>query len=546
MTKVSPDGSSLAFSTFLGGTDYDFSGAMALGPSGSVFTSGATASTGFPTTPGAYDQSHNGGLYDAFLSELSPSGSSLSYSTFLGGTDYDAVNSVAVDASGAAYVTGATSSAGFPTTPGAYDQSHNGSSDAFVTKFSFITFPSRQNLTSSASQSTGPAHRPSLGQGGSCVAFHSPASDLVAGDTNAAGDVFVRYPDGRTERASVSKAASEANGRSTFASVSPDCRYLAFASTATNLVTDSADTNGSSDIYLKDLLTGYVERVSLSSSGEEPAPGKDSRFPHVSADGRYVVFQSEANNLVPGDTNPGWDVFVRDRAARTTERVSVSSSGTQGNNFSVRPAISADGRYVVFHSWASNLVPGDANGLADIYLRDRQAGTTQRVSVSSAGGDPDGESLFAKVSADGRYVVFQSTASNLVPGDTNAHRDVFVRDRQARTTQRVSVSSSGAQADGPSGFASVSSSGEVVCFHSTASNLVSGDANASQDVFVRKRSSSQTVLGSYTETTSFGNALSGSCAISPEGTYIAYHSQASDLVGGDTNGAQDVFLARVP
>ncbi len=404
----------------------------------------------------------------------------VSYSTYLGGSSDEYGYGIAVDSSGSAYVIGSTDSSNFPTH--CYLQTDQGGWDAFVTKFTF--YPSRQNLDSTGAQSTGPAYRPSVGDDRSCVAFHSPASDLVGGDANGAGDVFVKYPGGQITRASVRHDGGEADGRSTFASTTPDCRYLVFASTATNLVTDTPDTNGASDIYLKDLQTGYVERISLSSTGQEPAPGKDSRFPQISQDGRYVVFQSEANNLVGGDTNPGWDVFVRDRATRTTERVSVSSSGIEGNNFSTRPAISADGRYVVFHSWASNLVLGDTNNKVDVFLRDRQTGTTERVSVSSSGGNPDGESQFPKVSADGRYVVFHSTASNLIAGDTNGQRDVFFKDRQAGTTQRVSVSSSGTQGNGPSGFASISSSGERICFHSQASNLIEGDTNSEQDVFV--------------------------------------------------------------
>ena len=189
-----------------------------------------------------------------------------------------------------------------------------------------------------------------------------------------------------------------------------------------------------------------IERVSVADDGTQ---GNDvSSVLSISADGRYVAFTSNASNLVPGDTNGFGDIFVYDRQTDTIERVSVASDGTQGNDRSVAPSISADGRYVAFVSYASNLVPGDTNGASDIFVYDRQTDTIERVSLAADGTEGDRASDSPSISADGRYVAFVSYASNLVSGDTNGETDVFVYDRQTDTIERVSVASDGTQANG--------------------------------------------------------------------------------------------------
>jgi hypothetical protein len=233
---------------------------------------------------------------------------------------------------------------------------------------------------------------------------------------------------GLTERVSVSSAGDQGNGDSYCPSIDADGRFVAFYSEASNLV--PGDTNGKPDFFVHDRETGLTERVSVSSTGEQANGWPGSTTASISADGRYVAFSSWATNLVPGDTNGQMDVFLRDRLAGTTERVSVSSSGAQGNNESGGAAVSADGRFVEFGSYASNLAPGDANGKRDIFVRDRLTGLTERVSVSSFGDEGDDDSQYPTgISADGRFAVFDSLASNLVPGDTNGHVDVFVHDR---------------------------------------------------------------------------------------------------------------------
>src|SRR5437773_6921896 len=191
-----------------------------------------------------------------------------------------------------------------------------------------------------------------------------------------------------------------------------------------------------------------TERVRVASGGTE---GNDASSGFaLSADGRFVAFQSDATNLVAGDTNGATDVFVHDRQTGMTERVSVASDGTQANNVSSYPALSADGRFVAFQSDATNLVAGDTTGATDVFVHDRQTGTTERVSVASGGGtqgtgNSGGFFAFPALSADGRLVAFQSDATNLVAGDTNGATDLFGHDRQAGTTERVSVPSGGRQ-----------------------------------------------------------------------------------------------------
>jgi len=198
--------------------------------------------------------------------------------------------------------------------------------------------------------------------------------------------------------------------------------------------------------------TGWTQITSRASVGTGGVEGNSrSILPSISGDGRYVAFLSVATNLVPGDTNACEDIFVRDFSSGTTERVSVDSNGVQGDAASVGPTISGDGRYVVFESLASNLVAGDTNGFRDIFVRDRLSGTTERVNVDSGGAQANGVSSGASISPDARYVTFMSEGSNLVPGDTNATGDVFVHDRSTGTTQRVSVSNGGAQGNHFSG-----------------------------------------------------------------------------------------------
>jgi len=256
---------------------------------------------------------------------------------------------------------------------------------------------------------------------------------------------------------------------------------VAFNSRASNLV--AGDTNGVSDIFLKDRLTGSIQRVSISSAGTQGNNG--NLWPSMDATGRIVAFGSYASNLVSGDTNTAADVFLRDVLANTTTRVSVASNGTQGNGESDRCALSANGRKLVFASSASNLVAGDTNGLHDIFVKDLVTGGMERVSVSSAGVQSNDWSEYPAISADGNVVAFGSRASNLVPGDTNGAYDVFVRRLAEGTTQRVSVNQVGTQGDQESSFPVLNADGRFVAFRSAATNLVGFDDNGVEDVYMK-------------------------------------------------------------
>src|SRR5689334_4894228 len=306
------------------------------------------------------------------------------------------------------------------------------------------------SVSSSGAQGDDASGAPSVSADGRLVAFQSEARDLVPHDANNKFDIFVRdRQTGATELVSTNSRGAQASVGSFTPAISGDGRYVAFQSSAHNF---SEFNNSFTDVFVHDRQTGTTEQVSVASSGV-PGNGESGRFSGISISrkGRYVTFASEASNLVPGDTNDARDVFVRDRQAGTTERVSVGPHGAQaegGEIGSVHPSISADGRYVAFESDATNLVPGDTNGHEDVFVRDRQAGTTERVSVGQGGAQANGDSGFAglAISGDGRFVAFASDASNLVKGDTNGATDVFVHDRQAGTTERVSVGQGGVQA----------------------------------------------------------------------------------------------------
>jgi Tol biopolymer transport system component len=376
------------------------------------------------------------------------------------------------------------------------------------------------------------------------VAFRSFATNLGAGDQNGAYDVFVHdRTSGATECVSVDPTGVAGNGASDVGAISADGRFVAFESDATNLVAN--DTNGKSDLFVRDRTLGVTERVSVDSAGVEGdgSSGFDG-FAHaaaLSADGRFVAFASFATNLVANDTNGFVDLFVHDRTTGVTERVSVDSSGAAANGDSGAPSISADGRFVAFKSFATNLVAGDTNGFADVFVHDRTTGTTERVSVDSAGAQGFGASDLSALSADGRFVAFDSRA-NLVADDGGGAWDVFVHDRATGTTERVSVSTSGEEGHGRSIHPSLSADGRIVAFASLAPNLAAGDRNRAFDVFVHDRSSGLTERVSVDTSGAEGDLGSGSPSLAADGLTVAFDSYAANLVAGDANGVQDAFV----
>ena len=344
-----------------------------------------------------------------------------------------------------------------------------------------------------------------------------------------------------TTRVSVDSAGGQANDGScqTYgSSISGDGRYVAFESHADNLV--PGDTNGWQDIFVHDRNTGQTTRVSVSSTGGQG--DDDSWQPSISADGRYVTFLSWADNLVGDDTNNWGDIFVHDRITGQTTRVSVSSTGAEADSYSNGTSISADGRYVTFDSCACNLVPGDTNGVADIFVHDRITGQTTRVSVSSTGTEANEASYDPSISADGRYVAFTSLAENLVGDDTNYWEDIFVHDRITGQTIRVSVDSAGAQVNGDSYDPTISADGRYVAFISLADNLVPGDTNYMDDIFVHDRDTGQTTRVSVDSAGTQANDHSCNPTISADGRYVAFCNWGDNLVGGDTHNSQDIFV----
>jgi Tol biopolymer transport system component len=305
----------------------------------------------------------------------------------------------------------------------------------------------------------------------------------VLGDLNGVSDVFVRdVKKGVTTRVSVSSEGVESDGPSYNPRLSASGRYVVFQSAAENLVAD--DGNEKYDIFLHDRKKGTTTRVSVSSAGDEA--GADCIGATVSASGRYVLFQSVADELVAADLNETTDVFLHDLKQDTTVRVSVDEAGTEADGSSSNGMISANGRYVVFDSGATNLVDDDGSSIYDVFVRDLKLGTIERVSVDGTGDGGDGDSGLPKITANGRFVVFESAATDLLDKlDGNGDTDVILADRKLNTLRRVSVDSTGAEVDGPSADGVVSSNGRFVAFQSDSEELVAGDDNEASDVFLK-------------------------------------------------------------
>lgn len=403
----------------------------------------------------------------------------------------------------------------------------------------FAAETTRISVGSNGVQANGFSYRPSLSSNGRYVAFISDATNLVVGDTNQTDDTFVYdRVTKETTRVSVDSNGNQQVGFSSNPAVSADGGVVAYVSEAPNLVL--GDTNNAYDIFIHDRQSKQTNRVSVG-SGDVQA-NASSNNPALSADGRIVAFESEANNLVDGDNNMNSDIFVYDAQSKQTTRVSVDSSGAEGNGSSNNPVLSADGRYVAFMSSAVNLVPEDTNDSIDIFVHDRQTKQTTRVSVDSKGMQENGSSFNLSLSADGRIVAFESTADNLSAGDANKASDIFVHDRQTKLTTRASVGSNGVLGNNGSESPRLSANGRYVLFESLADNLVTGDTNTQKDIFVHDRIKQQTTRVSVDSNGIQANDLSLIGNISGDGNILAYESFADNLVAGDTNAKPDIFV----
>jgi hypothetical protein len=380
---------------------------------------------------------------------------------------------------------------------------------------------------------------------GRFVAFASDAANLVGGDTNAVRDVFVRDRMSRlTERVSVGSGGAQANaasqGRGGAPAISGNGQIVAFYSDASNLVV--GDTNRVSDVFVRDRAAGSTERVSVG-VGTTQSNGRSSRA-SLSENGRFVAFQSLASNLIAADTNGTSDIFVYDRVTHTTERV---CDAVEPNGPSITPSISPDGMFVAFASAATNLVANDSNRRFDIFVCDRSTGVIERVSVSTPGGEGDGDSILPTISRDGHVVAFKSYADNLVPDDRNDQVDIFARDRTTATTERISDSWRGGDADDASFPPSISHDGRFVAFGSLATNLTPFDANWTSNVFVRDRQRDQTLLVDVNEDGEQNDrgTLDVAPSIAGDGLQIGFVSLAANLSPLDADVA-DVFLVCNP
>lgn len=418
-------------------------------------------------------------------------------------------------------------------------------SGAILLTSSLFAAPLQQTCsvpTIATRQGNGASRNISLSANGNYMAFESLATNLVSStslggeDTNNESDIFV-YDIAlcETERISLSSAQVQADSDSYAPSISNDGRYVAFSSDATNLVAD--DTNGFRDIFVFDRTSGTTVRASLSSMNEQGF--ENSNMPEIAGDGLAVAFRSSSHELVLDDTNSADDMFVRDLLNGSTTRVSVATGGGQGNApVAGRPSISDSGRYVAFSSFANNLVSSDGNSHYDVFRHDRQTGTTIRISVSSSGTGGNFHSFLPSISRYGEFIAFTSEATNLVSGDTNNVSDIFLRDVATGTTSRVSLAVGGGQANNASAAPSISMFGDIIAFSSLASNLVVGDTNGIEDVFVFDSNSGQTVRR---HAAIQPNQISLAPNLASYGLWVGFESDASNLVTNDTNGLRDVF-----
>jgi Tol biopolymer transport system component len=400
------------------------------------------------------------------------------------------------------------------------------------------------HVSRGAAPADGASSRPALSPDGTLVAFDSTAANLAPDANGAVQDVFLRdLRSGATQIVSLAPGGAAADGASSAPVLADPRGTVVFTSAATNLV--EGDTNGARDVFVR-TGDGRVQRVSVGAGGSQ---GDGASYePDVSRDGRRVVFTSGASNLVPGDTNGVEDVFVRDLATGVTRRVS-ESAGRSFQGRSRAPSISPDGRWATFESAAADVVAGDRNEVADVFRADLDLGTIGLVSVSSSERQQNRAvasafTIVSDVSAGGRFVVWDSDATNLVRGDRNDDTDVFVRDMNRGTTSRISVSATGEAADNDAYFPRISDDGRFVGFSSFARNLWAFD-RGDEDLFVHDRSRRATTLLTADEKggrrgPERRRQLLRRPAFSGNGLRVAFTSTAP-LSASDSNGLEDVY-----
>jgi flagellin-like hook-associated protein FlgL len=378
------------------------------------------------------------------------------------------------------------------------------------------------------------ADSPAFSADGRYVVFQSSATNLVAGVADGNGHIFMK--DRLTGQISVVDTSSSGqlgNASASSATVSADGRYVAYSTTASNLV--AGDTDGVSDVFVKDLQTGQVVRASQLGDGTQP--NGDAASGRISADGRYVAFASAASNFGFGgglQTN----IYRKDLVTGQMALVSSSSSGVMGDGSSSAAQMSSDGRYVAFNSVSSNFGFGS---ISAAYVKDMVTGQLSIASADASGVAGNLSAGNVSISADGRYVAFNSGSTNLVANDTNGQVDMFYKDMFTGAISLVSQSASGVLGDGGSQRGMISGDGRYVVFYSGADNLVSGDTDGQSDIFVKDMRTGAVGLVSKPANGQNPDGASIIPVISSDGEYIMFQSGATNLVNGDTNGVTDMF-----
>lgn len=405
------------------------------------------------------------------------------------------------------------------------------------------------SLSSDGSQPSGYSYIPVFSRDGTKVLFSSMAA-LTGVNYVSSGNIFLKdLSTGQVtmvNRDSNDKAVLlDDHAMSLGMSLSPDATKVVFSADGKSLVAN--DTNDTSDIFLKDLVSGKLTRISVGSNGQQADGANYS--PVFSPDGKKVAFISNATNLVQGDISHRTDILVKDLVTGQLTQVSTGSNGEQTNGDSFSPVFSPDGSKMLFSSTSSNLVAGDTNATQDIFIKDLVTGKVSRISLGNQGEQANGQSGVASFSADGSKIVFASDASNLVAGDTNNKTDIFVKDLITGAIQRVNTDSNGNQAVGETrqldtldSFASFSPEGRWVMFSSEATNLVPGDTNKQRDIFIKDLDTGLTTRITATVNGVEANGFSSYASFSPDGNSVVFHSYASNLTPFDYNAAFDILL----
>ena len=413
----------------------------------------------------------------------------------------------------------------------------------------------QSNLNSKNSSSV------SVSGDGRYVVFHSEYA-FVPEDTNGVADVYLRDRLNSTTHLVSYNFSNNAAG-SPFPSIngviSANGRYVAFQSQAEDIVAGISNPSGFTHIYVRDLQTNTSELVDMNSANSGPS-NQFSLNPSISANGRIIGFQSLSDDLIAGniDVNNDDDIYIRDLDTQANALVSINRFNTAASS-GIEGEISGDGRFITFSSSASDLAVGDANGVIDIYLRDLLNNSTEIISRNQFNtGSGNSASQESSISFDGRYVVFQSQATNLVssgPNGGGGNTNIFVRDRNTNSNFLVDIDyTNTSSGNNVSQNPSISADGRFVAFQSLATNLVNflvQDTNQASDIFIRDLQLNTTkMITTFLGPPPFfsrmyGNDSSIDPSISADGGRVVFSSLATNLIDGDTNNVVDVYSSEV-